>query len=167
MCLCLHGTKFFEKPIAIQPVNFEALHGTWNFLSLVPILSQLNHFHIHILNLFKIRFIMILPSIPIPLKWSLPLRFSTTTLHDYLFSSIRATSPIHLILLQCITRIILDAVNVGTEWSFPTCRTYSNESTNQMQQLYNYKFIAGRLNTAQHVSGILLPIIRSLSTAAS
>ena len=125
--------KVFEKPIAIQPVNFEALHGTRNFLPLIPILSQLNHFHI--LNLFKIRFIMILPSMLIPLKWSLPLKFSTTTLHDYLFSSIRAISPIHLILLQCITKIIFDAVNVGIVWSFPTCRTYSNESTNQMQQL--------------------------------
>ena len=73
----------------------------------VPILSQLHPVPTTPSHFLKIHLNIILPCTSWSPQWSLSLRFSHRSLVQPLTSSIRATCPAHLILLDFITRTIL------------------------------------------------------------
>ena len=73
----------------------------------VSILGQLNPVHIHTSHLLEIQSNIIHPSTPRSPQWSPSLRFPQQDPIHPLSSSIRATCPAHLILLDFITRTIL------------------------------------------------------------
>ena len=78
------------------------------FPSPVPILSQLDPIHTPTSHFLRSNLIIILPSTPGSPKWSLSPRFSHQNPVHPLPSPICATCPAHLILLDFITRTILD-----------------------------------------------------------
>jgi hypothetical protein len=90
------------------PLNPKAHYRVHNSPSLVPISSKMHPVHTVSPYFPKIHSNIILPSMPKSSEWSLHFRFSNQNINAFLISSIRATWPNNLILLDLITLTIFD-----------------------------------------------------------
>jgi len=95
--------------------NQEILHLSWNLKvhirvhkspPLVSVSSRMNPvrtFPLYFLNIYSNIIFLVTP---MSSEWSLPFRFSTKLLHEFIISSMRVTFLVFLILLNLITQII-------------------------------------------------------------
>jgi len=85
--------------------NLKVHYSVYKCSLFVPVPNQINPVHApsHFLNIYLN---IILLSMPGSSKWCFSVRFPIKTLHATILSPIRATCPIHLILLDLIIRII-------------------------------------------------------------
>ena len=99
--------KYFSSKIPRISRNPKVHYRTHKRPPPVSILGQPNPVHITTSHLLHIHPNIIHPSTPRSTQWSLSLRFPQQDPTHPLSSTIRATCPVHLILLDFITRTIL------------------------------------------------------------
>jgi hypothetical protein len=111
----LRSWALLEELSIVQPLknlpsilwNPKVQHRAHKSPPLVPILNHTNPIHSISSYLSKIHFNIVHPPTSWSSQWSLSVCMPTNILYAFLVSSIRATCPAHLILLDLIILIIL------------------------------------------------------------